>query len=121
MVRKTLLTAALIGLGAAALAPAAEAGTDAYMGEIVTVGFQFCPRGTMEADGRLLPIDKNAALFSLLGSTYGGDGRTTFALPDLREEANRNDPGDTMAGETIPSYYGVRHCVVTQGIYPSRN
>ena len=48
------------------------------------MGFNFCPRGMMEADGRLLPIAENTALFSLLGTMYGGDGRTTFALPDLR-------------------------------------
>jgi len=55
-----------------------------YLGEIVTVGFNFCPRGTAPADGQLLPISNYSALFSLYGTTYGGDGRTTFALPDLR-------------------------------------
>ena len=47
-------------------------------------GFNFCPRGFLAADGQLLPISSNAALFSLLGTQFGGDGRTTFALPDLR-------------------------------------
>lgn len=62
----------------------ASAGTDEYIGEIMLVGFNFCPRGTTEADGKLLPIASNTALFSLLGTMYGGDGRTTFAVPDLR-------------------------------------
>ncbi len=48
------------------------------------VGYTFCPRGWMDADGRLLPISQNTALFSLYGTTFGGDGRTTFGLPDLR-------------------------------------
>jgi len=55
-----------------------------YMGEIRLVGFQFCPVGWMDADGRLLPISEYNALFSLFGDTYGGNGRTNFALPDLR-------------------------------------
>lgn len=55
-----------------------------YLGEIFLVGFTFCPRGSAAADGQLLAINSNQALFSLYGTTYGGDGRTTFALPDLR-------------------------------------
>ena len=47
-------------------------------------GGNFCPRGWANADGQLLPINQNDALFSILGTTYGGDGRRTFGLPDLR-------------------------------------
>lgn len=57
---------------------------DKYIGEVFMVGFTFCPRFTASAEGQLLSIASNTALFSLLGTTYGGDGRTTFALPDLR-------------------------------------
>src|SRR5262249_38102056 len=57
----------------------------AFMGEIFTYAFDFSPLGaTLRADGELLPINQNQALFSLLGTTYGGDGKTTFARPDLR-------------------------------------
>ena len=84
MIRKFAMAAALTGALMVGAAPAADAGMDDYLGEIVTVGFNFCPRGMMEADGRLLPIAENTALFSLLGTMYGGDGRTTFALPDRR-------------------------------------
>lgn len=56
----------------------------AYLGQVMMVGFNFAPRGWALCDGQLLPINQNQALFSLLGTTYGGDGRTTFALPDLR-------------------------------------
>lgn len=55
-----------------------------FIGQIMMVGFNFAPRGWALCDGRLLPIAQYTALFSLLGVTYGGDGRTTFALPDLR-------------------------------------
>lgn len=48
------------------------------------VGYTFCPRGWANADGQLLPIAQYSALFSLYGTTYGGDGRSTFGLPDLR-------------------------------------
>jgi len=65
----------------------AVAGNDPLLGELMLVGFTFCPRGWTEANGQLLPIAQNTALFSLYGTTYGGDGRTTFALPDLRGRA----------------------------------
>lgn len=54
------------------------------LGEVKWVAFNFAPRGWAFCDGSLLPISQNTALFSLLGTTYGGDGRTNFALPDLR-------------------------------------
>src|SRR5262245_40222323 len=55
-----------------------------FLGEIKMVSFNFPPKGWALCNGQLLPINQNQALFSLLGTTYGGDGRTTFALPDLR-------------------------------------
>ena len=64
------------------------AGTDPYLGEIMWVTFDYCPRGWVTADGRLLPITQNRKLFSLFGTVYGGDGRVTFALPDLRGRAS---------------------------------
>ena len=58
--------------------------SDPFIGQIMTVAFTFCPRNWAECDGQLLQIAQYQALFSLLGTTYGGDGRTTFGLPDLR-------------------------------------
>jgi len=55
-----------------------------FLGEIKIWAPNFAPRGWAFCDGQLLPIAQNSALFSLLGTIYGGDGRTTFALPDLR-------------------------------------
>jgi len=55
-----------------------------YLGEIKLVSFNFAPQGWAFCNGQFLPINQNQALFSLLGTTYGGNGQTTFALPDLR-------------------------------------
>ena len=55
-----------------------------FLGQITRFAGNFAPRGWAFCDGQLLSINANQALFSLLGTTYGGDGRTTFALPDLR-------------------------------------
>lgn len=57
---------------------------DAFMGTIMAVGFNFAPRGWAFCNGQTLPIAQNSALFALLGTLYGGDGQTTFGLPDLR-------------------------------------
>ncbi|EDP95988.1 tail fiber protein [Kordia algicida OT-1] len=57
---------------------------DPFIGEIVMFGGNFAPRGWAFCQGQLLAISSHSALFSILGTTYGGDGRTTFALPDLR-------------------------------------
>lgn len=60
---------------------------DPFIAQIVMFGGNFAPRGWAFCDGQLLSIAQNTALFSILGTTYGGDGRTTFALPDLRGRA----------------------------------
>jgi microcystin-dependent protein len=58
--------------------------SEPFIGEIIMFGGNFAPRSWALCDGQLLPIAQNTALFSILGTTYGGDGRTTFALPGLR-------------------------------------
>ena len=58
--------------------------TEPFLGEIRILSFTFAPRGWALCDGQILSINQNQALFSLLGTTYGGDGQTTFALPNLR-------------------------------------
>lgn len=80
MIRATLcLAAALLG----AALPAAHA-QEPFVGELRWVPYNFAPRGWASCNGQILPIAQNQALFSLLGTTYGGNGQTTFALPDLR-------------------------------------
>ncbi len=58
--------------------------SDPFIGQIMMFGGNFAPRGWAFCDGDILPISQNQSLYSLLGTTYGGDGRTSFALPDLR-------------------------------------
>lgn len=81
---KPLFTAiALAGaLGAAASSATAQAVP--YIGQVTIFPYNFCPENWVEADGRLLPISQNTALYSLYGTTFGGDGRTSFGIPDLR-------------------------------------
>jgi microcystin-dependent protein len=61
--------------------------TSPFMSEIRIMSFGFAPKGWALCDGQLLPINQNQALFSLLGTTYGGDGRVNFGLPDLQSRA----------------------------------
>jgi microcystin-dependent protein len=70
-----------------------------YIGEIVASAVNQAPRGYLLADGRLLPIAQNQALFALLGTTYGGDGRVTFALPDLRDRMTVGWGANTPFGD----------------------
>ena len=67
-----------------------------FVGQVMLFGGNFCPRGWTEANGQLLPIASYNALFSIYGTMYGGDGRTTFGMPDLRGRAavsEGNGPG----------------------------
>jgi microcystin-dependent protein len=63
---------------------------DPFVGEIRIAGFNFAPRGWALCDGQLLPLSQNTALFSLLGTMYGGNGKSNFALPDLQGAAPLN-------------------------------
>jgi microcystin-dependent protein len=78
----------------------ASANSEPFLGEIQVMGNNFCPSGWTNAAGQLLPINQNQALFALLGTTYGGDGRTTFALPDYR---SRISVGIGSGGNNIGS------------------
>ncbi|MEL7084641.1 MAG: tail fiber protein [Cyanobacteria bacterium P01_A01_bin.3] len=74
--------------------------SEPFLAEIRMVGFNFAPRGWAFCDGQILPINQNQSLYSLLGTTYGGDGRTSFALPDLRSRVPMH-LGNSEAGTTI--------------------
>jgi len=76
MLLLVLVLASLAGVPAMAQEP--------FLGEIRFVAFNFAPKGWALCNGQVLPINQNQALFSLLGTTFGGDGITTFALPDMR-------------------------------------
>ena len=80
--------------------------SDPYLSEIRIMGFNFAPRGWAHCDGQYLPINQNQSLFSLMGTYYGGDGRTTFGLPDLRGRTplhigDRHRLGEKRGAETV--------------------
>ena len=107
------------------------------IGEVRWVAFNFAPRNWAFCNGQILPISQNQALFSLLGTTYGGDGRTTFALPDMRTAVAMHAGAITnrqvrlgqkskVSNKVKPSDQGVPalalNCIIAlQGIYPSRS
>ena len=70
-----------------------------FLSEIRIFSFGFAPKGWATCDGQLLPINQNQALFSLLGTTFGGNGQTTFALPDLRARAPIHVGSEHTLGE----------------------
>src|SRR6266550_2124392 len=84
---------------------------DPFVAEIRIFGFDFAPTGWAFCNGQLLPLSQNTALFSLLGTTYGGDGKSTFALPDIQGSAvmhpgqgpglSLHDLGETGGTETV--------------------
>ena len=79
---------------------------DAFLAEIRLFSFFFAPKGWALANGQFLPINQNQALFSLLGTTYGGNGQTTFALPDLRGKTpihmgNGHTLGEAAGAESV--------------------
>lgn len=107
---------------AAAMAPSPAAAQELYIGEIIQTGYTFCPRNTTEAAGQLMSIAQNTALFSLYGTTYGGDGRTTFGLPDLRGRApigQGNGPG--LTPRMIGQKSGTETTTLTTANLPSHN
>jgi len=100
----------------------AQAGTDAYLGEIQIFGFNFCPRGTAALDGQILAISSNSALFSLLGTTYGGDGRTTFQLPDLRGRVPMHyGSGPGLSSRSLGQRLGEETNTLSTANLPSHN
>lgn len=76
-----------------------------YIGEILLVPYTFSPAGTLTCSGGLVPIVQFQALYSLLGTTYGGDGHNTFGLPNLND--------------AVP-LLGMHYCIVYDGYYPQR-
>jgi microcystin-dependent protein len=113
---------------------------DPFIGEIRMFASVFAPKGWEFCNGQLLPINQYTALFSLLGTYYGGDGKTTFALPDLRSrvpvhvgddgqlpevqlgQSGGFVPQDGEQGTTYSAgpYLGVNFIIAVEGIYPSR-
>jgi microcystin-dependent protein len=97
----------LAGIAMSLSADPCAAGSDAFLGEIDTFAFTFCPVNWSPLNGQLLKIAQNTALFSLLGTIYGGDGLTTFALPTGKPVF------------TLTPGAPVIQCIALQGVYPS--
>jgi microcystin-dependent protein len=83
---------------------------DAFLGSLMLVPYNFAPRGWLFCQGQILPISQYTALFSLIGTTYGGDGKATFAIPDLRANVITDANGTALSW-----------VIALQGIYPSRD
>ena len=95
---------------------------EAFIGEIRMVGFNFAPRGWAFCNGQILPISQNTALFALLGTTYGGNGQTTFALPDLQGRVPiHQGQGPGLTQHYIGEIGGVENVTLTQQQMPLHN
>ena len=101
-------------------ATSAWAQAEPFIGEMRWVPYNFAPRGWAFCDGQLLPINQNDALFSLLGTTYGGDGRTTFALPDVRGRVMINaGRGPGLSDYQLGQEGGAETVTLTQSQMPA--
>lgn len=93
-----------------------------YIGQIIAGGWNFAPRGTAFCNGQLLQISQYTALFSLIGTTYGGDGRTTFALPDLRSRVPMHfGHGSGLSNRPLGQQGGAETNRLTEGQLPPHN
>src|ERR1700730_5260405 len=99
----------LVGIAMSLTANPCAGGGDPFLGEIDTFPYNFCPVGSAPLNGQRLQFSTNTALFSLLGITYGGDGKTTFALPT----------GSPVF--TLTPGPPVIQCISLTGIFPSRS
>ena len=118
---RALSATAIAALSVAAPKTALASG-DPYVGEIMIFAGNFCPRNYAEANGALLAINQNDALFSLYGTMYGGDGVTTFGLPDLRGRAPihfGNGPG--LSNYSIGQKGGSTSFNITLANLPNHN
>jgi microcystin-dependent protein len=120
LTRTPRLLPALIFTAALGSALPAQAQSEPLLGQIMCAGFNFAPRGWAQLDGQLLPINTNTALFSLLGTQYGGDGRTTFGLPDMRGRAVLHQgQGPGLTQRRIGERGGTESNTLTTGQLPA--
>lgn len=109
--------AAAAGLSSA---PAPATAQEFFIGQILYLPYNFCPRATTAAAGQLLPIAENTALFSLYGTIYGGDGRTTMGLPNLKGRIPVHmGRGPGLSDRRIGSVMGAASVTLTQNNLPS--
>jgi microcystin-dependent protein len=95
---------------------------DPFVAEIRVFPFYFAPKGWAFCDGQLLPLSQNTALFSLLGTTYGGDGKSTFALPDLQgSAAMHSGQGQGLALRDLGEIGGTENVTLLESEMPAHN
>jgi len=96
--------------------------SEPFLGMIAIYPYNFAPRGWAFCQGQILPIAQNTALFSLLGTTFGGNGQTTFALPDLRGRCpNSSGQGPGLSGYDLGQQGGTENVTLTVGQMPAHN
>ena len=96
--------------------------SEPFLGMIIIVPYNFSPRGWAFCNGQILPIAQNTALFSLLGTTFGGNGQTTFALPDLRGRvSNSSGQGPGLSSYDLGQVGGVESETLTINQMPAHN
>jgi microcystin-dependent protein len=118
--RKLLLGA--LGLTSASFAATPAMAQDQFLGQIMETPYNFCPRGWLATNGQILAISSNTALFSLLGTTYGGNGQTTFALPDLRgRESVQVGQGPGLSSYSLGEVAGTETVTLTVNQLPIHN
>ncbi|HEY0006878.1 MAG TPA: tail fiber protein [Pyrinomonadaceae bacterium] len=94
--------------------------SEPFLGQIIIVPYNFAPRGWAFCQGQILPIAQNTALFSLLGTTYGGNGQTTFALPDLRGRfPNGSGQGPGLSSYSLGQVGGTESYTMTVNNMPA--
>jgi microcystin-dependent protein len=94
--------------------------SEPFLAEIIMFGGNFAPRGWALCNGQILPIAQNTALFSLLGTTYGGNGQTTFALPDMRSRVPIHPgQGPGLSSYSLGQAGGTESVTLTQGNLPA--
>jgi microcystin-dependent protein len=107
---------------------------EVFLGMIAIFPYNFVPKGWAECNGQLVPIHSNQALFALIGTTYGGDGKTNFALPNLQDGIPIGKGQRTSVGQVTPissSSHGrqnkdlkrlnIIYAIATEGLWPSRD
>ncbi len=96
--------------------------SEPFIGQICIYGFNFAPRGWAFCNGQILSISQNTALFSLLGTTYGGNGTTTFALPNLQSRVPLHfGQGSGLSSYSLGEVTGSENVTLTQGNLPPHN
>lgn len=94
---------------------------DPFIGEICQYPYTFEPKDWAYCHGQMMAINSNQALFSLLGTTYGGDGKTTFKLPDLRPKDVNGNPIQLRVGDIYQGKVYMESFIALRGLYPPRD